>query len=291
MQTFLIKTPEEFSFELSLSFLLRSPHEVLHRCVDGVVTKAVVIRNMPVLFQIKEDDARGLVVQIQQGAVEASEVEQYIRDWLGLNTDLKPFYALAQKDKLLSPLVKQYFGYRIVGQPDLFESMVWAILGQQINLNFAYTLKKRFVEQYGERVNFNGVDYFLFPRPDVVASIAGEELVPLQFSRQKTKYIIALGEQFASGLMSREKLAGLTLQEAKEHLMKIKGIGNWTANYVLMKTFHYPDAFPLEDAGLHNALRNRLGMNRKPTTDEVKKIFRKYRGWEAYATLYLWKSL
>jgi DNA-3-methyladenine glycosylase II len=86
-------------------------------------------------------------------------------------------------------------------------------------------------------------------------------------------------------------LAGLPLHEAKEHRMKIKGVGNWTANYVLMKTFHHPDAFPLEDAGLHNAIKNLKRLQCKPTTQDVLKLFKKYKGWEAYGTLYLWKSL
>ena len=73
--------------------------------------------------------------------------------------------------------------------------------------------------------------------------------------------------------------------------MKVKGIGNWTANYAIMKTFRYADAFPLEDAGLHNALKNQLNLKAKPSLEQVKKIFKKYKGWEAYATLYLWKSL
>jgi DNA-3-methyladenine glycosylase II len=58
-----------------------------------------------------------------------------------------------------------------------------------------------------------------------------------------------------------------------------------------MKTFRHPTAFPLEDAGLHNAIRILKKMDRKPTLEEMKRIFRKYKGWEAYATLYLWKSL
>jgi DNA-3-methyladenine glycosylase II len=58
-----------------------------------------------------------------------------------------------------------------------------------------------------------------------------------------------------------------------------------------MKTFRYPDAFPLEDAGVHNAIKNQLGLKSKPNLTRVKKIFKSYKGWEAYATLYLWKSL
>jgi DNA-3-methyladenine glycosylase II len=73
--------------------------------------------------------------------------------------------------------------------------------------------------------------------------------------------------------------------------MSIKGVGNWTANYALMKTFRCPEAFPLEDAGVHNAIKNLRKMKTKPTLEQVKRIFKKYKGWEAYATLYLWKSL
>jgi DNA-3-methyladenine glycosylase II len=58
-----------------------------------------------------------------------------------------------------------------------------------------------------------------------------------------------------------------------------------------MKTFRHPDAFPLEDAGLHNAIKNLMHLKAKPDLKKVKRIFKKYKGWEAYATLYLWKSL
>jgi DNA-3-methyladenine glycosylase II len=116
-------------------------------------------------------------------------------------------------------------------------------------------------------------------------------LLPLQFSKQKANYTVGISQAFAEGRMSKEKLVGLNLTQAKEELIKIKGIGNWTANYALMKTFRYPDAFPLEDAGVHNAIKNLKGLKVKPSLDQVRRIFKKYKGWEAYATLYLWKSL
>ena len=165
------------------------------------------------------------------------------------------------------------------------------VLGQQINLQFAYTLKQRFVEQFGESLEFQGQRYYLFPSAEKVSQLRPDQLLALQFSRQKASYTIGIAQAFAEGKISRAKLAGLPLDEAKEVLMKIKGIGNWTENYALMKTFRYPDAFPLEDAGLHNAIKNQLGLKSKPNLKRVKMIFKKYKGWEAYATLYLWKSL
>ena len=121
---------------------------------------------------------------------------------------------------------------------------------------FAYTLKQHFVQTFGERIALSGDEYFLFPSPQTVALLTPEQLLPLQFSSQKSRYTIAIAEAFTDGTLSKEKLKALPLEEAKHELMKIKGIGNWTANYALMKTFHHPDAFPLEDAGLHNAIRN-----------------------------------
>jgi DNA-3-methyladenine glycosylase II len=102
---------------------------------------------------------------------------------------------------------------------------------------------------------------------------------------------VGIAEAFVSGRVSKETIKRLSLEEAKDELMKIKGVGNWTANYALLRTFRHPNAFPVGDAGINNAVKKFLQLERKPTHDEVMKFFRKYKGWEAYATLYLWKSL
>lgn len=293
MKSLRIPPPKEFSFELALAFLKRSPRELLHKVIDNRIEKALRINGAVIIFSLHYDK-EDLVVEFlntKATVAQATEVVKYIREWLDLDTDLKPFYAMCQKDKLLKGLVESFYGYRIVGQPDLFESIVWAVLGQQINLPFAYTLKQKFVEQFGEALTLKEELYYLFPTPEVVAKLTADQLLPLQFSRQKAAYTINIANAFAEGKVSKEKLVALPLKDAKELLMEIKGIGNWTANYALMKTFRHADAFPLEDAGIHNAIKNLKKLKRKPTLEEVKKIFKKYKGWEAYATLYLWKSL
>ena len=285
--------PEEFNYQHCLQFLKRSPKELLHTLDGNTVNKAIRIETEVILFSVREEQDALVIdfINTKPTPLQREKTKQFVTEWFDLETDLKPFYQLAKKDELLKPLIKKYSGYRIVGQPDLFESLVWAVLGQQINLGFAYTLKQRFVEKFGDALHWNGNTYHLFPSPEKVASLTDDDLLPLQFSRQKSKYTVGIAQAFVEGSNSKHQLTGLPLAEAKEKLMTIKGIGNWTANYALMKTFRYPDAFPLEDAGLHNALKNQLGLDKKPSLDQVKKIFKKYAGWEAYATLYLWKSL
>jgi len=293
MKSLRIPPPHEFSYELALTFLKRSPRELLHKIIDDRIEKAIRINGAVIIFSIRFDKDELLVefLNTKVTVAQATEVVKYIREWLDLDTDLKPFYAMCQKDKLLKGLVKNFYGYRIVGQPDLFESIVWAVLGQQINVQFAYTLKQKFVERYGEALTLKEETYYLFPAAAVVAQLTEEQLLALQFSRQKAAYTINIAKAFAEGIVSKEKLVGLSLKQAKDLLMEIKGIGNWTANYALMKTFRHTDAFPLEDAGIHNAIKNLKKLTKKPSLEEVKRVYKKYKGWEAYATLYLWKSL
>jgi len=292
--TTIIPLPSEFEFDFCVQFLRRSPKEILHTIgEDTSIMKAIRVGDRIVVIAVARHEA-GLSLKTLDTDFSHADLESmisYVREWFDLDSDLKPFYKLARKDKILAPLVKKYKGLRIMSYPDLFESLIWAVLGQQINLQFAYTLKQRFVESFGEKVDLEGSTHYLFPQPHRVSALTDSDLLPLQFSRQKSQYTVNIAKAFVSGDISKAKLFGLPLSEAKEKLMGIKGVGNWTANYALMRTFRYPDAFPLEDAGLHNALKKQLGLKSKPGVDRVKKIFRNYKGWEAYATVYLWKSL
>ena len=289
----IISLPEDFSFEHTLSFLKRSPKELLHQVEDERIFKAILIGEQTFALQI-EYQPHILIVKfltVIPGKEQRHAIETFVREWFDLDTNLKPFYALAKKDALLKPLVKKYYGYRIVGQPDLFESITWAILGQQINLSFAYSLKERLVRNFGECIYLDSKHLYLFPTSARLSSLTPDELLALQFSRQKAQYVINVADHFNRNIISKEMLTGVPIEVAKEKLMTIKGIGNWTANYALMKTFRYRDAFPLEDAGIHNAIKNLQAMKAKPSLHQVKRIFKNYKGWEAYATLYLWKSL
>lgn len=289
----IVKVPQDYSFELNYEFLTRSTKEILHSIEGRSIYKAIKISEEPIPVRISPF-RRTFEITYPHKAP-ASEIRQaiveYVKQWFDLENDLTPFYTLARADKLLQSAVEQFYGYRIVGMPDLFESLCWAVIGQQINLAFAYTLKQRFVENFGGKVEVDGRKFFLFPDPEVVSNLTDDDLLPLQFSRQKSKYVVLIAQAFRSNVISKEYIGSLPFMEARQKLMSIKGVGNWTANYALMKTFRYREAFPLEDAGLHNAIKRLKNMKEKPTVEQVRRIFKKYKGWEAYATLYLWKTL
>ncbi|QGG50844.1 DNA-3-methyladenine glycosylase family protein [Lysinibacillus pakistanensis] len=289
-----IYPPKEFNTEECLIFLKRSNQEVLHRIKDGYLFKLLKINGLPILCQIKLQSNSIKVEFPMHVPSERSheEIAQYIWAWFDLEKDLSSFYEMAKEDSILKPLVQNYYGLRIIGMPDLFEALVWAISGQQINLTFAYSLKRRFVEQFGESVMFKGETYWLFPLPERISTIQVDDLRQLQFTHRKSEYIIDIAKMMAIGQLSKEKLLiKATYDEMKKCLVSIRGVGAWTADYVLMKCLLQPESFPIADVGLHNALKRQLALNQKPTIEEITSYAMHWTGWQAYATFYLWRSL
>ncbi|OWR30010.1 DNA-3-methyladenine glycosylase [Saccharibacillus sp. O23] len=219
----------------------------------------------------------------------------YVREWFGLDDDLRPFYGMARRDALLAPAVAAHAGLRLIGIPDLFEALVWSIIGQQITLGFAYAMKKRLVETYGEALPFETAPgeapYRLFPRPERLAALTPDDLRPLQFSGRKAEYVIGIARMMEEGRLSKSSLAETSEEEAREALLAIRGVGAWTADYVGMKCLRRASAFPATDAGLHQALRSGLNLGRKPLPAEIVQAAAPWRGHEAYAVFYLWQTL
>ncbi|UUZ79190.1 DNA-3-methyladenine glycosylase [Paenibacillus sp. P26] len=295
-QTLSIPVPEAFSFDEALIYLTRSPLECLHQVADRKVYKSLELQDGPVLIEISEAGDSSVQLRRVDGkpmsptAWEAAA--DYVRDWFDLRTELTPFYRMAETDPLLGKLAADYYGLRIIGVPDLFEALCWAVIGQQVNLAFAYTLKKRLVETYGRQVMWNGHAYWLFPQPQDIAAARVDDLRKLQFTGKKAEYVIHIAGLMESGALSKESLmTSGDFDTAERTLTSIRGIGPWTAHYVMMRCLRLPAAFPIGDAALHNALKERLNLPGKPSHDEIRVIFAPWKYWEAYAVFYLWRSL
>jgi DNA-3-methyladenine glycosylase II len=286
--------PKEFNFNECLVFLGRSEQEILYQIRDGYLYKLVKINGEFILLKVGSHST-SIQVEFPIHTPTKSirkEVASYIWEWFDLDQNVGGFYEMARQDRVLATIAEKYYGLRIMCIPDLFEGLTWAVIGQQINLTFAYTLKKRFVEQFGESLTYEGETFWLFPTCEKIAAIDVTDLRELQFSVRKAEYVIGIAQAMASGLLTKEDL--LQQQEYElvhKSLTAIRGVGAWTADYVMMKCLHQPAAFPIADVGLHNALKLQLGLDRKPKIEEIRGMASDWRGWEAYATFYLWRSL
>lgn len=292
-----IRAPKEFSFSENLKYLSRSSNECMFEIVDQKIYRALVVDNETLLVEISSMNETELTVRFPGRTAPVKKnvkdtVSQYIRHWFDLETNLLPFYELAQNDPLLQKPVNKFFGLRNMGIPDLFEAIAWGILGQQINLTYAYTLKRRLVEKFGTSVEYEGKRFWLFPTPDVIANLTVEDFVEMRMTVKKCEYLIDVAQLMVRGELTKEKLLNAKdVKVAEKMLTKIRGIGPWTANYVLMRCLRFPAAFPIDDVGLHNSVKLVMETEAKPTKAEILKLSEAWTGWESYATFYLWRLL
>jgi len=197
--------------------------------------------------------------------------------------------AIAQhlsQDPLLAPLVEKRPGLRVPGAWDGFELAIRAVLGQQITVTAAVRLAARLVASYGAPLTAPapaiGLTHF-FPDPEVVA---GADLTTLGMPKSRAATLSAVA---AAWLEHPELFASnCALEEAVQRLRAIRGVGEWTAQYIALRQLREPDAFPASDLGVIRALADARGL--RPKAAEVLARAERWRPWRAYAAQHLWAA-
>ena len=156
-----ITLPANFDMNANLGYLTRENNECMYEIENDIITKVIAIGEIQSLVQISVIDNQQMIVQFlndsrpfEQWKREA--IVTYIHEWFDLDNDLTPFYEMANADPILKMPAEKFYGLRVIGIPDLFEALCWGVLGQQINLAFAYTLKRQFVVSFGDSIEWNG---------------------------------------------------------------------------------------------------------------------------------------
>ncbi|MEA0553057.1 DNA-3-methyladenine glycosylase [Lysinibacillus irui] len=291
-----ITLPDDFDKDANLGYLTREKNECMYAIENDVITKVIAIGEIRSLVQINVMNNKQMNVHFLNDSRpiekwKREEVVNYIYEWFDLNNDLTSFFEMAKTDPLLKMPAQKFYGLRVIGIPDLFEALCWGVLGQQINLSFAYSLKRQFVEKYGDSVEWNGKKYWVFPSYEQIAQLTPTDLADIKMTVKKSEYIIGIANLMADGALSREQLMNMSFKDAEKSLLKIRGIGPWTANYVLMRCLRFQTAFPIDDVGLINSIKLIRNMDRKPTKDEIVELSCPWKNWESYATFYLWRVL
>lgn len=215
------------------------------------------------------------------------EVSQRAREALDLDAPVGDIAGVLRRDPLLRRLLSKSAGIRVPGAWDGFELTVRAILGQQVSVRAATTLAGRIVERHGAPLRVNddfaeGTLTRVFPGP---AELEHATLENIGMVGSRVETIRRLAGDVVRGEVSFDPAQDPDAFRAA--LCRIKGIGEWTAQYVSMRVLKYPDAFPASDLGLLKAVRppERLA------PAELESLAERWRPWRAYAAMLLWGSL
>jgi len=298
----LVRPRQPFNFARTLRFIL-SPPEVLNGrrfsplldyFEEEEYRRVADIGGQLALYGVREEIEQRkaqLRIRILAGpaddAVRRAVVSQVERQF-STGLDLTPFYERAKTDPVLGRLCEHFRGMRIPQAPAVFETLISAILEQQVNLSFAHQVKKALLETYGVSVDFEGRRYDAFPEPAALAIATPSELRRLQISGPKARYLIGISRATLDGSLDLEGLRDLEPALALTRLMEQKGVGAWTAHYVGLRALGHLDCLPAADVGLRKVIRDLYGLRSQPSTARVEKLAQRWAGWRSYATFYLW---
>ena len=206
---------------------------------------------------------------------------------LGLSFPLKDFYAFATGDPVLAAAVEKHHGLRPNLQVDPFEMIVSSITAQQINLGFAYTVRSRLVAEYGEPHVFDGKTHYAFPTPDRMAEAEPGDLLPLQFSRQKERYILNLARSIRDGEIDLAGLAEKDDASIERELIALVGIGRWTADWFRARYLGRGNVIAAGDLAVKRSIERHYFDGERVSEEQIREFADRWGDYTNLAVQYL----
>jgi DNA-3-methyladenine glycosylase II len=288
-----LKPIAPFDFSKSLEFLSDfSPMQNEQEVKSSTFTKAVQAKGKTIAFEVADEGTIENPKLKFTGYSETKftdEAKELVADrinfFLSLQDNLKEFYEIAKKDERIQPAIKQFYGHKQVKFLTPFEIACWAILNQRIPMSVAHKMKENIVSKVGGQIIVKGVEYHSFPEPSdlVAASAELPEMVP---NKRKAEYLSSVAEAFS--LVDEQWLRVAPYGEVHDWLTDIKGIGDWSANFVLIRGLgRMEELSNVEPRLAFDVAKIYAGKDEQMNNEEVCKIAEKYGKWKGYWAYYI----
>lgn len=212
------------------------------------------------------------------------ELKRRVTNLFDLEAEPEKINAHLGNHGILASSIIRNPGLRVPGAFDGFEMAVRSILGQQITVKAATTLSSRFVLAFGKKIRspLSPGLCRIAPQAGKIASLNQGDIAQLGIISARARSIIHVAQAFSTGQVKLEP--GMDPEETIARLVKLPGIGPWTAHYLVMRGLNYRDAFPKEDIALQKAMG-------RITAKEADQLSQPWRPYRSYAVLHLWLTL
>jgi 3-methyladenine DNA glycosylase/8-oxoguanine DNA glycosylase len=214
------------------------------------------------------------------------------RALFSLDHPSEAFYRLVRQEPVLRGTDRRFRGLRIPRDAHVYEAILHSVLGQQVSVRAATTMKERLLEKTGAFLEADGVEVPRVPTPRELGSLGVAGVRSTGVSRAKARSLLELARAVEESRVPSEPLASAPIAEAVEALDRLPGVGRWTAENALLRGVGRTDVFIAGDLGIRVALEE-YGVLRRTASEERARAWadRNYPGWGSYATLYLWRKL
>lgn len=184
-------------------------------------------------------------------------------------------------DPILYTAAKNIVPIELSVHPEPFIRLIRSIVGQQLSVKAAATIYGRLEALFENKII----------TPIGLIKLTPEKLREAGLSYQKISYLKDLAQKTIDGEVEFAKFGELPSEIISEELIKIKGIGPWTAEMFLMFSLGRPDIFSYGDLGLQNGIKKLYKMKNKPTIKQMEKLSKKWSPFRTYAAMILWRNL
>jgi DNA-3-methyladenine glycosylase II len=278
-----------FDFNQSLDFLGHFRPAMGEQTIEaGVLRKASSLNGQVFVFQVrstgKPQIAYTLFSNVETSQSFRSTAARHIAFFLSLDDDLGTFYDLGLSDPDFAPVVRQLYGYHQVKFPTPFENACWAILSQRNPMKAAHAMKERLAQQFGGGLNIDGKTYCAFPEPFQLALPTADELNSVIRNARKAECISDVARAFDN--VDEAWLRTAPYDDVKAWLLRLKGIGAWSAAFVLLRGLGRTEHIPPEEKWLLDAARKIYGRDTLTETD-LHRLAQHYDIYQGYWGHYL----
>jgi DNA-3-methyladenine glycosylase II len=278
-RSFTLRPAPPFRLDLTAWTLRRSAKNGIDRWDGSTYERVLAIGPHAVIVAVRQTHDRLLVVARTDSRVAnlEREVAGALGRLLGLHVDLRPFYRMAAQDPRLRTLVAPYRGFRPPRFASVFEAFLNGVSCQQLSLAAGLTVLTRLSARFG--VQTAGVDQRACPRPEDLSAARVASLRALGYSGAKVRAILETARAIVHGSLDLEGFSTLDDATALAHLLELRGVGRWTAEYVLLRGFGRLNVFPGDDVGARNGLHRWLGLRQALDYDRVQRLLAGWQPW------------
>lgn len=281
--TSLTLTPKApFDFQRTLTFLEDYRADgIVRKILDDELRFAMNISGKPVAFFVKSVgtvkrpklELKVHVKKLNDDIIRAAK-EQLVF-YLSLDDDLTPFYKLAEKDDAFKPVLKGLYGYHQVRFPSIFICVCWALVTQRTPNSFAYVTMQRFCELLGDSINVDGERYTAFPEARKFLNSRDKVLIATNNTR-KTDRLMEIAKAYTT--VDEDFLKTAPYEETMRAVKKLKGLGQWSADYILLRGLGRYERSPWTDTVIIDTISKMYTGGFRISDGDARKLAEQY-GW------------
>ena len=272
-----------YALEASVRFLEGFAPAAYERATPGHLHLAFVADGGAAVAGVCVRAEGGVVAGEIVGEADPGVARAQVARILSLDVDGSDFPAVGARDPVVGRLQARYPGLRPVLFYSPYEAAAWALIGQRIRIAQAARIKERMAEELGPTITVHGERLHAFPSPTRLADLDAFSGLPTQ----KIERLRALAHATVGGALDAARLRALPAEEALTGLKELPGIGDFSAELILVRGAGAPDYLPTAEPRLGHAVARAYGLDRPPSTTDLTTLAAAWRPYRAWVTLLL----